>query len=97
MLHDISLFIYVVNDCDQFRGQCFRSRWQDAHDAKRSLLELLAVFNLYLSLLLQEEEIPELEIDIDELLELEDEGQRTRLQVMLCRTTLTPSLGFIDF
>lgn len=69
---------------------CFRSRWQDAHVAKRSLLELLTVFNLYLSLLLQEEEIPELEIDIDELLELEDEGQRTRLQVMLCRTTLTP-------
>ncbi|TKS86541.1 Protein phosphatase 1 regulatory subunit 14B [Collichthys lucidus] len=27
-----------------------------------------------------EEEIPELEIDIDELLELTDEGQRTRLQ-----------------
>lgn len=31
--------------------------------------------------LLQEEEIPELEIDIDELLELSDEGQRSRLQV----------------
>lgn len=29
----------------------------------------------------QEEEIPELEIDIDELLELTDEGQRSRLQV----------------
>uniref|UniRef100_A0A3Q3GM68 Protein phosphatase 1 regulatory inhibitor subunit 14D n=1 Tax=Labrus bergylta TaxID=56723 RepID=A0A3Q3GM68_9LABR len=29
----------------------------------------------------EEEEIPELEIDIDELLELTDEGQRTRLQV----------------
>ncbi|KAG8013619.1 Protein phosphatase 1 regulatory subunit 14B, partial [Nibea albiflora] len=28
----------------------------------------------------EEEEIPELEIDIDELLELTDEGQRTRLQ-----------------
>lgn len=32
----------------------------------------------------QEEEIPELEIDIDELLELTDEGQRTRLQVSSC-------------
>lgn len=31
----------------------------------------------------QEEEIPELEIDIDELLELTDEGQRSRLQVSL--------------
>uniref|UniRef100_A0A3Q0SFJ3 Protein phosphatase 1 regulatory inhibitor subunit 14D n=1 Tax=Amphilophus citrinellus TaxID=61819 RepID=A0A3Q0SFJ3_AMPCI len=29
----------------------------------------------------EEEEIPELEIDIDELLELSDEGQRTRLEV----------------
>lgn len=38
-------------------------------------------------LLLQEEEIPELEIDIDELLELTDEGQRTRLQVRLCELT----------
>uniref|UniRef100_M3ZWL2 Protein phosphatase 1 regulatory inhibitor subunit 14D n=2 Tax=Xiphophorus TaxID=8082 RepID=M3ZWL2_XIPMA len=28
----------------------------------------------------EEEEIPELEIDIDELLELPDEGQRTRLE-----------------
>uniref|UniRef100_A0A3Q2CYR6 Protein phosphatase 1 regulatory inhibitor subunit 14D n=1 Tax=Cyprinodon variegatus TaxID=28743 RepID=A0A3Q2CYR6_CYPVA len=28
----------------------------------------------------EEEEIPEIEIDIDELLELPDEGQRTRLQ-----------------
>ncbi|XP_039992956.1 protein phosphatase 1 regulatory subunit 14B isoform X1 [Xiphias gladius] len=31
----------------------------------------------------EEEEIPELEIDIDELLELSDEGQRTRLQELL--------------
>ncbi|KAF1375004.1 hypothetical protein PFLUV_G00234900, partial [Perca fluviatilis] len=31
----------------------------------------------------EEEEIPELEIDIDELLELTDEGQRTRLQELL--------------
>ncbi|TNM95573.1 protein phosphatase 1 regulatory subunit 14B isoform X2 [Takifugu flavidus] len=30
-----------------------------------------------------EEEIPELEIDIDELLELTDEGQRSRLQELL--------------
>lgn len=37
------------------------------------------------SLPLQEEEIPELEIDIDELLELTDEGQRTRLQVRMCK------------
>lgn len=29
----------------------------------------------------QEEEIPELEIDIDELLELKDEEQRSRLHV----------------
>lgn len=36
---------------------------------------------LCFSLFSQEEEIPELEIDIDELLELTDEGQRTRLQV----------------
>lgn len=35
----------------------------------------------YVSLILQEEDIPELEIDIDELLELSDEGQRSRLQV----------------
>uniref|UniRef100_A0A4W6DGV1 Protein phosphatase 1 regulatory inhibitor subunit 14D n=1 Tax=Lates calcarifer TaxID=8187 RepID=A0A4W6DGV1_LATCA len=35
----------------------------------------------------EEEEIPELEIDIDELLELTDEGQRTRLQVRLCKLT----------
>uniref|UniRef100_A0A3B4EUB7 Protein phosphatase 1 regulatory subunit 14B-like n=2 Tax=Haplochromini TaxID=319058 RepID=A0A3B4EUB7_9CICH len=33
----------------------------------------------------EEEEIPELEIDIDELLELSDEGQRTRLEVGFCR------------
>lgn len=38
-------------------------------------------------LILQEEEIPELEIDIDELLELTDEGQRTRLQVRLFKLT----------
>lgn len=38
---------------------------------------------------LQEEEIPELEIDIDELLELSDEGQRTRLHVSLCTKTIT--------
>ncbi|XP_040054919.2 protein phosphatase 1 regulatory subunit 14B isoform X2 [Gasterosteus aculeatus] len=31
----------------------------------------------------EEEEIPELEIDIDELLELTDEGQRIRLQELL--------------
>uniref|UniRef100_A0A672I425 Zgc:162989 n=2 Tax=Salarias fasciatus TaxID=181472 RepID=A0A672I425_SALFA len=31
----------------------------------------------------EEEEIPELEIDIDELLELPDEGQRTRLHELL--------------
>uniref|UniRef100_A0A3P8RLP2 Protein phosphatase 1 regulatory inhibitor subunit 14D n=1 Tax=Amphiprion percula TaxID=161767 RepID=A0A3P8RLP2_AMPPE len=31
----------------------------------------------------EEEEIPELEIDIDELLELSDEGQRTRLLELL--------------
>ncbi|XP_034077905.1 protein phosphatase 1 regulatory subunit 14B isoform X1 [Gymnodraco acuticeps] len=31
----------------------------------------------------EEEEIPELEIDIDELLELTGEGQRTRLQELL--------------
>ncbi|KAM9777880.1 protein phosphatase 1 regulatory subunit 14B [Neosynchiropus ocellatus] len=31
----------------------------------------------------EEEDIPELEIDIDELLELTDEGQRTRLQELL--------------
>uniref|UniRef100_A0A3B3Y9R7 Protein phosphatase 1, regulatory (inhibitor) subunit 14Ba n=1 Tax=Poecilia mexicana TaxID=48701 RepID=A0A3B3Y9R7_9TELE len=31
----------------------------------------------------EEEEIPELEIDIDELLELPDEGQRTRLEELL--------------
>ncbi|MED6280114.1 hypothetical protein CHARACLAT_007583 [Characodon lateralis] len=36
--------------------------------------------HLFLS---QEEEIPELEIDIDELLELPDEGQRTRLEELL--------------
>lgn len=41
-----------------------------------SLISLLCV-----PLLSQEEEIPELEIDIDELLELPDEGQRSRLQV----------------
>ncbi|XP_061552074.1 protein phosphatase 1 regulatory subunit 14B isoform X2 [Phycodurus eques] len=35
----------------------------------------------------EEEDIPELEIDIDELLELSDEGQRIRLQELLreCR------------
>lgn len=31
----------------------------------------------------EEEEIPELEIDIDELLELSDEGQRSRLKELL--------------
>lgn len=39
------------------------------------------ILNFYFSPLSQEEEIPELEIDIDELLELSDEGQRTRLEV----------------
>ena len=39
--------------------------------------------NFCVLLFLQEEEIPELEIDIDELLELTDEGQRSRLQVRL--------------
>lgn len=37
--------------------------------------------DLLFLLVVQEEEIPELEIDIDELLELSDEGQRSRLQV----------------
>uniref|UniRef100_A0A3B4U694 Protein phosphatase 1 regulatory inhibitor subunit 14D n=1 Tax=Seriola dumerili TaxID=41447 RepID=A0A3B4U694_SERDU len=37
----------------------------------------------------EEEEIPELEIDIDELLELSDEGQRTRLHVRLYNSTST--------
>ncbi|KAG7281222.1 hypothetical protein CRUP_019747 [Coryphaenoides rupestris] len=31
----------------------------------------------------EEEEIPELEIDIDELLDLSDEGQRSRLKALL--------------
>lgn len=43
-------------------------------------------------LISQEEEIPELEIDIDELLELPDEGQRIRLQVQYDFIRLTPSL-----
>ncbi|XP_061552070.1 protein phosphatase 1 regulatory subunit 14B isoform X1 [Phycodurus eques] len=46
----------------------------------------------------EEEDIPELEIDIDELLELSDEGQRIRLQELLreCRKPIefTPSRGF---
>nr|XP_020470160.1 protein phosphatase 1 regulatory subunit 14B-like [Monopterus albus] len=33
----------------------------------------------------EEEDIPELEIDIDELLELSDEGQRSRLMVRLSK------------
>lgn len=37
--------------------------------------------DLLFLIVVQEEEIPELEIDIDELLELTDEGQRSRLQV----------------
>lgn len=47
--------------------------------------------NLCFLCFLQEEEIPELEIDIDELLELTDEGQRTRLQVRLCKYLLNCS------
>lgn len=43
--------------------------------------------NIYVSLILQEEDIPELEIDIDELLELTDEGQRSRLQVKLYKNS----------
>lgn len=39
----------------------------------------------YVSHSFQEEEIPELEIDIDELLELSDEGQRIRMQVSSCK------------
>lgn len=38
-------------------------------------------WDLLFFIVAQEEEIPELEIDIDELLELTDEGQRSRLQV----------------
>lgn len=43
----------------------------------------VGIINFYFPLISQEEEIPELEIDIDELLELPDEGQRSRLQVQL--------------
>lgn len=47
-------------------------------------LPLNALFDCVCVCVIQEEEIPELEIDIDELLELSDEGQRSRLKVSLC-------------
>lgn len=53
--------------------------------------KLSIVFKFYhVCALPQEEEIPELEIDIDELLELTDEEQRTRLHV-------SSQLFFINF
>jgi hypothetical protein len=45
----------------------------------------LTPFFLSFSLSVQEEEITELEIDIDELLELSDTEQRSRLQVITGR------------
>lgn len=54
---------------------------------KKSLLQAAGVItsDLLFFIVVQEEEIPELEIDIDELLELTDEGQRSRLQVSSSR------------
>lgn len=53
------------------------------HSFKTSLLQAAGgiTSDLLFFIVVQEEEIPELEIDIDELLELTDEGQRSRLQV----------------
>lgn len=48
---------------------------------------MVTIMNICVSVLLKEEEIPELEIDIDELLELTDEGQRIRLQVRINKRT----------
>lgn len=55
------------------------------------------LLNVYFSLFFQEEEIPELEIDIDELLELPDEGQRTKLQVSLYTKQLHSSVHLSQF
>lgn len=62
---------------------CWHAKYKESvwQHSSRGILLLTFCF----SLLSQEEEIPELEIDIDELLELTDEGQRTRLHVRLCK------------